>query len=149
MSKTEGKTKLVGPWRYIQVAIWLVGLGILAVTGKWWPGILVLLVVSVFYETLIKRFVPTASVPEEPEKPVIPSTTAPPPEPLAAPAVSLPDPPVREHRAELLPSECLKCGGPIRSQEVIWTGAQSADCPYCGANLPMEKSYLDNLEKTF
>jgi hypothetical protein len=42
-----------------------------------------------------------------------------------------------EHRLELLPSTCPKCGGPVHGDNVKWTGAQSADCPYCGLNLPM------------
>jgi hypothetical protein len=50
------------------------------------------------------------------------------PGPRAAPA---------EHRLELLPSTCPKCGGPLHGDNVKWTGAQSADCPYCGVNLPM------------
>ena len=41
------------------------------------------------------------------------------------------------HRFELLPSTCPNCGGPLHGDNVKWTGAQSADCPYCGANLPM------------
>ena len=42
-----------------------------------------------------------------------------------------------EHRLELLPATCPNCGGPLRGDNVKWTGAQSADCPYCGTNLPM------------
>jgi hypothetical protein len=42
-----------------------------------------------------------------------------------------------EHRPELLPSICPQCGGPLHGNNVKWTGAQSADCPYCGVNLPM------------
>jgi hypothetical protein len=42
-----------------------------------------------------------------------------------------------EHRLELLPPTCPSCGGPLHSDNVKWTGAQSADCPYCGLNLPM------------
>jgi hypothetical protein len=52
----------------------------------------------------------------------------------AAPNIQAPDP---EHRLELLPSICPKCGGPIRGHDVKWTGPQSADCPFCGSNLPM------------
>ena len=45
-----------------------------------------------------------------------------------------------EHRLHLLPATCPSCGGPTRGHEVKWTGPQSADCPYCGINLPMKKS---------
>jgi hypothetical protein len=42
-----------------------------------------------------------------------------------------------EHRPERLPPTCPSCGGPLHSDNVKWTGAQSANCPYCGLNLPM------------
>lgn len=42
-----------------------------------------------------------------------------------------------EHRLELLPSNCPNCGGPINGDNVKWTGAQSANCAFCGVNLPM------------
>ena len=42
-----------------------------------------------------------------------------------------------EHRLELLPATCPNCGGPLHGDDVKWTGAQSADCPYYGTNLPM------------
>lgn len=32
----------------------------------------------------------------------------------------------------ILPSHCESCGGPIRSPEVEWLDARSAECPYCG-----------------
>jgi hypothetical protein len=136
MSKDEGKKKLVGPWRSLHAAVWLIGLAILFWTNWWWPGILVLIAISGVIEALIRRYVPGAVETEEPEQsPAAPaessatfSATTPP-----APAAS------REHRLELLPSICPGCGGPIRGHEVKWTGVQSADCPYCGVNLPMGK----------
>jgi len=48
-----------------------------------------------------------------------------------------PGAPRGEHRLELLPATCPTCGGPLHGKDVRWTGPQSADCPYCGANLPM------------
>jgi len=42
-----------------------------------------------------------------------------------------------EHRLELLPATCPNCGGSLHSDNVKWTGAQSADCPFCGSNVPM------------
>ena len=42
-----------------------------------------------------------------------------------------------EHRLELLPATCPNCSAPIHGENVKWTGPQSADCPYCGVNLPM------------
>lgn len=33
----------------------------------------------------------------------------------------------------LLPAHCDSCGGPIRSPEVEWLDARTAECPYCGS----------------
>ena len=125
--------KLVGPWRTIHGAVWLIGLAILFWQGWWWPGILVLVAVSGLVEAVIQLAVPGATVPEEPAAtPAVeqgPDVHAPTPAHV---------PPVIEHRAELLPAACPKCSAPVRGNEVKWTGPQSADCPYCGANLPMK-----------
>jgi hypothetical protein len=61
----------------------------------------------------------------------------PPPSPAAPTVTPAPVEPI--HRADLLPAACPHCGGPIRSNEVKWTGPQAATCPYCGSNLPMKK----------
>jgi hypothetical protein len=37
-----------------------------------------------------------------------------------------------------LPAKCPSCNGPIRSDEVDWIDAQSAECPYCGSTLHTE-----------
>lgn len=34
-----------------------------------------------------------------------------------------------------LPVRCPECGGPLRSDEVEWIDAQSAECPYCGSTV--------------
>ena len=46
--------RLRGPWRQIQVALWLVGLAILAWKGWWWPGILVLVALSAILQAVIQ-----------------------------------------------------------------------------------------------
>lgn len=130
MGKHEKKQKLAGPWRNIHGAVWLIGLAILAIKGWWWPGILVLVAVSMVVEALITALVPGALEEEQPEPPVPLAGGAAPPAPAA---------PQPEHRPELLPVVCPRCGGPIRGHEVKWTGLNSADCPFCGANLPMRK----------
>jgi len=129
MRRAERKRKLVGPWRRLHGAVWLIGLAILFWRGWIWPGILVLLAISAVIEAVLLRYAPAAFEDAEPASS---------PSPLAAaPATPSPTSPAPEHRFELLPSVCPKCGGPIRGAEVKWTGPQSADCPYCGANLPM------------
>jgi hypothetical protein len=128
MKSRERDMKLVGPWRSLHGAVWLIGLAILFWQGWVWPGILVLVAISMLVEALLMQFVPQAVEKAEP-------MASEPPAPSPMPAAS----PVREHRLELLPSSCPKCNGPIRGHEVRWTGPQSADCPHCGANLPMQK----------
>lgn len=127
--RERGKPSL---WPSIQTAIWLIGLAILAWQGWWWPGILVLLAISGIVQALIARFTPDASEEAAPPSADTPESIA---EPVSIPASA----PAQEHRLELLPSECPKCSGPIRGHELRWTGPQSADCPYCGANLPIAK----------
>ncbi len=130
MSKRERKPKLVGPWRNVHGAVWLIGLALLALNNWWWPGILVLVAISMLLEGVIMLIAPDAVERQEtsPSADVLEDT---PPAPVSAA-------PSTDHRLELLPTTCPGCGGPIRGHEVTWTGAQSADCPYCGANLPMK-----------
>jgi len=131
MSKDEDKRKLTGVWQSVHAAVWLVGLAILAWQGWWWPGILVLVAISVIFEAVLKQYV-SRSI----DKMDTPQTFAQPiPQTNAAPAPMTPP----EHRVDLLPPTCNKCGGPLRGHEVKWTGPQSADCPFCGANIPMGK----------
>jgi hypothetical protein len=131
MSRRQ-KTRLRGPWKSVQTAIWLIGLAILAINDWWWPGILVLLAVSTLSQAAIQAFVPGAVEEVEDEKP---TTLAP---GMSKPATAEPVFTQTDHPTERLPSECPKCSAPIRGIEVRWTGAQSADCPYCGANLPLK-----------
>ena len=134
MSKHEHKPKLVGPWRNLHGAVWLIGLAILAWRGWWWPGILVLVAISMVIEAVLMQYAPQAF--ERPQAPMPPAPPAPP-----VPPVPWSSPPQESaHPFERLPSTCAKCGGPIRGHEVKWTGPQSADCPYCGANLEMARS---------
>jgi hypothetical protein len=132
MSKNKQKQRLVGPWRNLHGAVWIIGLAILASRDWWWPGILVLVAISMVLEAVLMQFAPQAF---EKIEPPLPSS------PIAAtPMPSSPAPSASEHRLDLLPSVCANCSGPIRGHEVKWTGPQSADCPYCGVKLPMEKS---------
>jgi hypothetical protein len=140
MSEKEAKKKLVGPWRSLHGIIWLVGIIILAAKGWWWPGILVLVLISVIYETVLRRYAPQAFVQEQPDQPPVAAQAV---GPVVAPMAQVTPasvPTTPEHRFELLPQACPNCNGPIRSHEVKWTGPQSANCPYCGTNLPMSRA---------
>jgi hypothetical protein len=128
--------QLAGVWRAIHGAVWLIGIAILAWKGWWWPGILVLVAISGIVEALIRYVAPPEVAQELTSEDKDKGRAEPAPVP-PQPAQAV-DAPAHEHRADLLPSECPKCGAPVRGNEVHWTGSQSADCPYCGANLPMQ-----------
>ena len=133
MRRRARRVRLVRPWRRIHGAVWLIGLAILAIRGWWWPGILVLIAISMLLEAALAQSAPQAFEEETPTRTVPPAQ---PPSPLVA------TPEVQEHRVEFLPTTCPSCGGPIRGHEVKWSGPQSADCPYCGANLPMNRGSI-------
>ena len=134
--KKEEKPELSGPWRSIHGAIWLIGLAILFWKDWWWPGILVLVAISGIAEALIRQYVPDAV--EKIQQPPVPPIPPVPPMPVTSQATRTAS--ATEHRFDLLPATCPSCGGPTRGHEVKWTGPQSADCPYCGINLPMKKT---------
>ncbi|MCK7485546.1 MAG: hypothetical protein MZU97_08300 [Bacillus subtilis] len=46
----------------------------------------------------------------------------------------------RPHTVQNSCRTCPGCGAPNGGQDVKWTGPQSADCPFCGSNLPMQKT---------
>jgi hypothetical protein len=141
MSKKEPKKKLVGPWRGLHAAIWLVGLYILLSHNNIFPGILVLLAISAVYEGLLAKYAPHAFEEEPPTIPEAAEAVEPAPvQPIPSAAPASISPAAQEHRLELLPQVCPNCNGPIRGNNVKWTGPQSADCPYCGSNLPMSKA---------
>jgi hypothetical protein len=133
MSK-KNETRLKGPWKNLQAAIWLIGLAILALYDWWWPGILVLVAVSMLSQGLIQYLVPSAvevSKGSEETRPVLDTPVT---------SNTNPSPSQPAYPTDRLPSECPKCTAPIRGMEVRWTGPQSADCPYCGANLPLRQA---------
>jgi len=145
-SKRQKEKKLIGPWKAVHTAVWLVGLAVLFWKGWWWPGILVLVAITVLLDALIEMVAPEALVEEArhdepvPAPPLVTNAAAVVPNPAAAVPVETLKPVEPQHRLELLPSECPKCGAPVHGNDVNWTGPQSADCPYCGANLPMRQS---------
>ena len=94
-------------WQRIQGAILLIGVAILALLDWWWPGILVLIAIIGLVQAGILRY--NSRKIEEKQ--------------------------IAERRAEWLPSLCPSCGGPLSVATVNWTGPNTADCPYCKANL--------------
>ena len=125
----------------MQGAIWMIGLGFLMLTGDWWPGIMVLVGLSMIVGALTKETPqPFFDQPEQPETPPV-SSVSPAPVPPLTPQPSQPATPVEiSYRTDLLPSNCSQCGAPIRSQDVKWISSKSAACPYCGSTLSLKKS---------
>lgn len=120
-----------------QSAIWMIGIGILMLWGHWWPGILILIGLSMILGGFWKVSVPQPLEPlEPPDGPSAPVA----PQPPAAPKPIIPPAPASvTRRTDLLPANCPRCGGPVRANEVRWIGMQSAACAYCGATLPISK----------
>lgn len=125
------------PRRRFHTVIWLFGLAILAWTGRWWPGILILVALSILLEGAMARRrsgeFEDMQPPEAEEKPEAVFTPQSPTETVPAP--------VERHPAEWLPLSCPQCGAPIRAGEVPWSGGGAfASCPYCGSNLPLKRT---------
>ena len=139
MNRKDPKKKLVGPWRSLHAAIWLIGIALMISYDWWWPGILIVVAISGVYEAFLRQYAPDAYVEQSPTGP----STAPEASTRSNPIdianiSSMPPTLSQDHRLELLPSTCPYCNGPIHGHEIKWTGPQSANCPYCGSNLPMK-----------
>ena len=127
----QPERKLKGPWKSVHTAIWLVGLAILALNDWWWPGILFLVALSMISQAIIQMMAPKASE-------LVEQTNE---ERIAGEVIDSSLSNAESHKAAYsnhrLPTECPKCGAPIRGVDIRWTGPDSANCPYCGANLPL------------
>lgn len=127
--------KMHHPWKPFGGFFWVLLFAFFFLgDGRWWPGILILIGVSMLFGALFRdetpqppQDLPPVQMPMATPAPVAPTVTA------TAAAVE----PI--HRADLLPETCPQCGGPVRSQEVRWTGKHSAACAYCGSALTMKK----------
>ncbi len=134
MTKHHDEKKLKYPWRNIHSAIWLFGLAYLFITGNWWPGILFLVAASMFLEGIFALIAPQAFEAAAPTD----EKTRPPADPILPVSSFTVSPNTVPYRADLLPSNCSRCGAPARGHEVKWTSAHSADCAFCGSNLPLK-----------
>lgn len=115
--------------------IWLFGLAFLAFSNRWWPGILILVGITMILSMVLNRV-------DLPDRPDLPPQPAPPPQPADAPTpfAAPANEPMRTQTPQRaapieLPDRCPNCGGP--------TGAASAQslqhdptiCQYCGSRL--------------
>jgi hypothetical protein len=126
--------KMHHPWKPFGGFFWLLMFAFFFMDGRWWPGILILVGIFILFGSLFReeapqppRDLPPVQMPVAPPAPAAPTVTV--------TAVSA----APSYRADLLPANCPQCGGPVRAQEVRWTGKQSAACAYCGSDLPMKK----------
>lgn len=119
----------------VQSAIWMIGLGILFLTGWWWPGIMIVIGISMVAGALAREMDVWGSDPgRETPRP----QPAPQPKP-ASPPSPWPEPPqlrveVKPAPAPIrLPDICPRCGAPTRSLRSH--SDNPAECPYCGSNI--------------
>lgn len=142
MNKYRRHQRMEKPWHGLHSAIWLIGLAVLFFTGLWWPGILVLVGLSMVLEWVLAEASPRTFEPGNQSAPLRapappsapkPTTTAPATQMVFTPAAPY-------HPAAALPSACSHCGGPVRAYEVKWTGRNTANCAYCGSALPLREA---------
>jgi len=101
--------------------------------GRWLPGFIVLIVLASVFGSVFRDIFQPWTQNQPPANIPMPINTPPAPTVITVPVEPA-------YRVDLLPENCEQCGGPIRSNEVRWTGEQSAACPYCGSVLPMKKA---------
>lgn len=124
--------RMHGTWKPFGGFFWVLLLAFFFLgDGRWWPGILILVGLSIMFGSMFRdeapqppQDLPPVQTPKVPVAPTMTVTTA-----AVEPA----------HRADLLPAACPQCGGPVRVPEVRWTAKQSAACAYCGSDLMMAK----------
>lgn len=118
-------------------AIWMIGLGILFLTGDWWPGIMILIGISAIVEGLWRNPEPRQKPAWEWDRPTPAQPQEKPEQPPAPPVASAPAPAPTDPapRLDLVPSNCPSCGAPVRGMELKWTSSQTATCNYCGSTI--------------
>jgi hypothetical protein len=112
--KHHSEDDLPVPWKKIQSALWLIGLALLFYFDWIFPGILVLVGISGLFQAGVQLYLGRQ---QEARQQAVQAQQA------------------AQARANWLPDTCPKCGAPVSVETVNWTGANTADCPYCKANL--------------
>ena len=128
----------------VQSAVWLIGLGILFLLDSFWPGILILVGISIILNSMMPEEevdvippldgevkTPVEEVVEV-EEPVDEGTPDPIP-PL------MDEEPMQVFAADL-PKECPACGGPVAEnvEAVRSVGEGAVLCPFCDARIELE-----------
>ena len=115
-SQDKNSDELPEHWGLVQGAIWMLGIAALAITGWWWPGIMIVVAISLLTEAAVRY-----SISKQTED--VGTATA--------------ESDLTARRTEALPDTCPKCGSPATLTNAEWTGPLSANCAFCGASLPM------------
>ncbi len=150
-------------WGTFKGLIWPLGLLVLFFTGWWWPGILILVGLSMVLDALSRSAHDRAEWQPAPEPPTAPPPAPPPAPPTAPPpaddqahweparAYAPPPPPPADDRAGgepvawsglepapmTLPNTCPQCGGPLAPKTTRWLAPNLAECPWCASRLPL------------
>jgi hypothetical protein len=134
----------------IQTGIWLIGLGILFLTGRFWPEILIVIGLSMLATALIPKSKLRRSD-KSSSKEALEQQSKAPFEEFDEEENALPPalgseyaPPSNQFDASDLPPECPMCGGPVLAdqQELVWIGRSKALCPYCATPLPVPDNQI-------
>lgn len=121
----------------VQAAIWLIGLGILFWVGYIWPGILILIGLSMIVSVYMKEETPPVQPPAAAAPPESSPKPAEQPEAPAAgetlPAILAPEG-ERLFLASRLPEKCPACDAPMRvnAEKLTWHEDKSFACLFCG-----------------
>ena len=105
----HGHHRFGGRPKALSSAIWLIGIGVLMLTGDWWPGILVLVGLSMVVEAVFKDKwqnpeIETETPPFETPPPT-PTVNTPPVVPSQTESISA----TYIYRSDLLPANCPRC----------------------------------------
>jgi hypothetical protein len=115
--------------REMQSAIWLIGLGILFLTRWWWPGILIVIGVSMVVGALVRE--DHSRDERDTLPPLDPLPPIPEPEPLEGPSAFTSASPTPVNQP--LPSACPNCGGGKFER----LSPDRAECWHCGAQITL------------
>lgn len=118
----------------IMGALWMIGMGLLFITGWWWPGILILMgVISVVGAATNEWKWDGEPEPEPEERPSRPAKAAPLPSPFTpAEPVARVEPAPQPQPANLrLPEFCPCCGAPTKALRQF--AAHPEECAFCGS----------------
>jgi len=130
-----GKQEWSPAFQMIYGALWMAGIAVLAITGWWWPGIMVVVAITsaaqAIYGARSQRshvvVTPAPAIPPAPVRIVGAAEAA--PRAAARPAVNA---------AARMPTQCRSCGAGLGHDLVLWRGERAAVCAYCNTPVPLD-----------